>query len=940
MLAREARMGRRRTFGAPYEDAGATADASADGRWATSEDDARAGEEDAVSEGSDGGVERGDAKGARASEDADDARAVVVSGVREDEDVTDSFGVLIPGTTTFGTARESATSVARRFARRSAALAWRTRLEAPVDRTNDVVDVRARMYAETTSKYINASFYESRIQPMTRFPDGRVNATPLRVAHWIFAEEYVDREAFDEARSDEEENAGESGAKAPALAADPARAASDDAAASTSSMCGWCFGSVTKEDLERASRSEEEAQDDGLKGSRSATKFDVKTARKELEDMEDEIQRLELSALQKFYDMERAANSLRERFTVPMLKNHPRAIEIQSDIKRMDTELKRMIFNRDALKVNAQKLQDKIAAHDAMNPPKPIVVDRGKKAPRKRIVDPFEALSGGKCGAYVLLFLTLAPLHLWHHYEWIQTIRVLKPKLKENGEQTKTFITYFYNPLLVPGARRLRLPASNAEIMALLLAVQSLIGFKLWALAQPESEQDKHLSTYHYMILNTFVRVAHPCCEATIRAVRRTKRRARERAAKKLWMMEPIESVRVGANLESYKVFQVDTDNDASANADASANVDTSATANVDASVNVKGDAATAREQARAYVRVRRSRRQSRRKRNVTDDGEGESASDADEKSAPDAAEKPASGATEKPASEAAEKPASGATEKPASEAAEKPASGATESDPVKAEQVSGSVAEELQVDPEPMRSDTDDTDSFDESFAESEISSIGDEVLEIASTEDFTEFKRKGAALSDRAYKQALKLRLLHEVRSEEKGGRFTARKFSEHDNLSSRETEDFSEFISASLSGSHGAPGNPTDEAYAKLRREYVLKARAERKAEEQAKNPTKKSIFDVSDILSSLLTSGQGLQGQSTQRVENVAEVDDAVAMEKSRLNVDQADTVSQAVLRLSAKHKKQAGRGYWPNGANLRSIDQSKIARAVDEEEVYA
>lgn len=730
---------------------------------------------------------------------------------------------------------------------------------------------------------------------MTRFPDGRVNATPFRVAHWIFAEDYVDREAFDEESSDEEESASASGAKAaPEPAANSRRANSDEA--STSSMCGWCFGSVTKDDIERVNRTREEARAGEEDGAGANAKFDVKAAKKELEEAEDEIERLERSALQRFYDMERAANLLRERFTLPMIKNHPRSIELQSDIKRMDTELKQMIFNRDALKMKAQKLRQKITAHEAMNPPKPVVADRGKKAKKKRIFDPFEELSGGKCGVYVLLFLALAPLHLWHHYEWIQTTRVLKPKLKENGAQTQNFITYFYNPLLVPGARRLRLPASNAEIVALLLAVQSLIGFKLWVLAQPENERDDYLSRYHYMVLNTFLRVAQPCCNATIRALRWAKRRARERAVKKLWTEEPMESQRLGLNPES---FIDDSDNDVAE--------------------NVNGGTATAREQARAYVRVRRSRRQKRGKSKIKDVqvGERDDALGAS-KERVDAAKERVPEAAGKRVPEAAESAPIAAGSVPTTEKVPEP------------------DAEEIYAGTKDTRSDTDDTDSFHDSFAESEISSVGEEVVEVASLDDFSEFKRKGADLSSRAYKQALKLRLLHEVRATGKGGRFTSQKFSEDGDSSSRETEEFSQFITASLSGSHGMPVNPKDEAYAKLRREYVLKARAERKAEEEANEPTKRAIFDVSDMLGNLLAGGNALKEKPAQPQE----VDEAVTLEKSQLNVDQADTVSRAVLRLSARHKKQAERKYWPDGATLRSIDQSKVARAVAEEEVYA
>ena len=52
-------------------------------------------------------------------------------------------------------------------------------------------------------------------------------------------------------------------------------------------------------------------------------------------------------------------------------------------------------------------------------------------------------------------------LYLWRYYEWIQFNRVTKRRLKS---RTTTLTVYFYNPLLVPGARRLRLAASNVEL--------------------------------------------------------------------------------------------------------------------------------------------------------------------------------------------------------------------------------------------------------------------------------------------------------------------------------------------------------------------------------------------------------------------------------------------------------------------------------------------
>ena len=129
----------------------------------------------------------------------------------------------------------------------------------------------------------------------------------------------------------------------------------------------------------------------------------------------------------------------------------------------------------------------------------------------------------------------LGPLYLWHYYEWIQTNRVMKRRLES---KTSTTTVYFYNPLLVAGARRLRLPASNVELLAMLLAVQSLLSFQLWIIDQPDYSQEENIAKYEYIVLHTFVRVAVPCYNATACALRRQKRRSREQTSKKLWEYE------------------------------------------------------------------------------------------------------------------------------------------------------------------------------------------------------------------------------------------------------------------------------------------------------------------------------------------------------------------------------------------------------------------
>ena len=140
-----------------------------------------------------------------------EARAVAaaISGVRIDGRVTRTFGVLIPNTTTTAASNESQISIARRRAKASASLAWRTRLEslAPDESSDQVertIDIRARTYEETTSKYINMSYFEKRVAPLMTHPDGRRNDTTARVARWIFGEQYIKRDGFVDEESDEE----------------------------------------------------------------------------------------------------------------------------------------------------------------------------------------------------------------------------------------------------------------------------------------------------------------------------------------------------------------------------------------------------------------------------------------------------------------------------------------------------------------------------------------------------------------------------------------------------------------------------------------------------------------------------------------------------------------------------------------------------------------
>lgn len=707
-----------------------------------------------------------------------EARAVAaaISGVRIDGRVTRTFGVLIPNTTTTAASNESQISIARRRAKASASLAWRTRLEslAPDESSDQVertIDIRARTYEETTSKYINMSYFEKRVAPLMTHPDGRRNDTTARVARWIFGEQYIKRDGFVDEESDEEiETTGENKIE------DDVEKQSDTPAESNSA-CGWCFGTTTptkvveKPVIEHADEVESESE----RRKPKPKKFDITVATQDLLHKQNECARLEASCLQIFADMKRTARDLQGTFSRTMMKTDPRAIELQSTIKMMEIDLKRMLFNRDALQVEISKLQKQIADDESMKAPEVVVVEKDEIS-ELYVNDPFETFGGRNGAAPVVLFLALAPLYLWTHYEWTQTNRVTKLSLKQrSSEENPISSVYFYNPLMVPGACRLRLSASNVELFALLLAVQSLVSFKIWVASQSVYEHEDFLTTYQYMVITSFFSVARPCNNATIYSLRRSKRRARERFTQTLWKEDEYERVPIHSTKRL---------------------------------------------------------------------------------------------------------------------------------------------------------------------FAPNEFIGTSEAAFDVASVEDYDEFgNRRKIELDEDEAKDSLKIRIMTELREE--GGRFDDawRREEEFDEPSTsdsggsgdadRRTNAFSEYIKSSLTGSE-AVLEEGDPRYEELRKEYVLKARAERKAEQGQSGA--RSIFDVSGSLNSLLSRGEAQTDTARPSItQNLEE------QQQSRLNIDEADSVLRAVSFMSAKHKKKAGGGkkYWPNGT--APADESKVARAVADDD---
>ncbi|MAK95677.1 MAG: hypothetical protein CL994_04990 [Euryarchaeota archaeon] len=476
------------------------------------------------------------------------AKSAAVGGVRVDALVDDTFGVRIPGSSDADEGREGLVRAARRFGGEAQREAWRSRLEVPlakdglgnqredlqqyaafVDTFHDT-NLDVQTYSQTTSKYINLSYYNNRVEPQTRFPDGTLNSTPVRVANWIFAEEFAQRDGFVEEATttddDDEDDASET--------------ASEEDEAPTS--CFGCFarsksrvavrsGSTSQKNIAREDEFEEEARESSP----------LERVRETLAVCEEELAHAELNCRQMLLDLKRLVRSLEGNFTPEMQLNDPRAKELQEEIKDLEDSLKRLLDVRDEKRAEAAARRREIAEYErrqkSMKEQQAVSVAETvtdeiaiaeAMASRK---DPLERF--GTVGSLTsCMFLLLAPLYLWRYYEWIQFNRVTKRRLKS---RTTTLTVYFYNPLLVPGARRLRLAASNIELTSMVLAVQSLLSFQLWITDQSDEIRPTLIGVYEYILLNTFARVAVPCSNSTILALRRRKETGRETSVKKLW---------------------------------------------------------------------------------------------------------------------------------------------------------------------------------------------------------------------------------------------------------------------------------------------------------------------------------------------------------------------------------------------------------------------
>lgn len=757
------------------------------------------------------------------------AKSAASGGVRVDASVEDAFGVRIPGSSDAGEGREGLVAAARRFGGEAQREAWRSRLEVPLaddkslanqredlqqhaaflDRFHDThLDVQT--YAQTTSKYINRSYYDNRVEPQTRFPDGTFNPTPVRVANWIFAEEFAQRDGFveDETTTEEEEETEEDAEEEDEEEA-PATCFGCFARSKSRGAVRSASASETNDASTRERKQEEEVEEDASQSS------PLERARERLEVCEEELAHAELNCRQMLLDLKRLARSLADTFTPEMRRNDPRAKELQEEIKSLEDSLKRLLDVRDEKRAEAAARRREIAEYErwqkSMKEQQAVSVAETLNdeititeamASRK---DPLEGF--GMVGSLTsCMFLVLAPMYLWRYYEWIQCNRVTKRRLKS---RTTTLTVYFYNPLFVPGARRLRLAASNVELTSMVLAVQSLLSFQLWITDQSDEIRPTLIAVYEYILLNTFARVAVPCSNATILALRWRKKRGRETSVRKLWRGS---SKPVGAS-----------------------------------------------------------------RRHLTDGG------------------------------------------------------------------VAGGVSRES-LD---GFADRDGESDYDAALLD-ERSRHSEEIIDAASRVDDDDFKDALKDLDPAARKEALRVRIKNEMvqgrgRFYDKDGASDAHRDgaspyddgardARRDGASySRmgETDDFSDFLTRSTQRFV----SPESREYEMLRREYVRKARALRKAEEAEANRNKPA-FDVSTLVNQF-NANFGVSLNLSLQAEASAEETKV----ESRLDVDQAESVLNAVSKLSQKHKKRfAGRtGYLPNKANARDVDASTLAKPVEDDD---
>ena len=811
------------------------------------------------------------------------ALASATRGVRVDDDVDGEFGVLIPGTTFAAEARESVTKAARRFAEEAQAVAQRTRLQTPIaapvegdeddeqtskspvyitDDANTKFEVRT--YNDVTSKYINLDYYEKRIAPRTKYIDGTINHEAVRTATWVFAEEYAQRDGFvsDESSSEEEEE--------PEREKPPAEPVVVPQEAEQ--QRGWCCGgssSVSKPTPPPEVQVAQARSNDKLK----VTIDTEQITRDEVKGVSLSLERLELNVQQHWTDMKRFARHLENDFTPEMVNVDPRAREIKEILQTSEQRLQKMLDERSALTAKERQLRKDLDEFEgkAMVAPDPVIASKGDRTvvqsqrptennakefqPKKHaeepqrvakqdtVYDPFEKVGRESPSGLAAMFYFLAPMYLWKYYEWLAVERKVKQSVKS---QTTVKAVFFYNPLLVPGARRIRLASSVAEQLAMLLAVQSLLSFQLFIVDQKVNARAPYITLYMFVLLATFNKVATPACVATAKSVKRVKKRGRNTTAGTLWKQEVVET-----------------------------------------------PAAVTRKPLSSTDTVVMLEIESPQVSNLI-----ESNADVSE-----------------------------------------PNTGVIGADPVVSPQVSAELAPSnggIRMSLERLS----DQDLRHDDTAQS--TSSGEE-----SVRTLEEREVKVAKMTGAEKKEAMRMLIVDEFGERQNSAtasHIDAFAQSNVDTLSIHESQfggsrfDGDRVLTSlkpqSEQGDDGNEDIPVidEEGYERLRREYVAKAREERRKA----NKSQKPIFDVSEYIPTVFKRGDSKDGFKSQTALNGSTDENAL---KSTLDMEDIDSVFQAVHGKSSRHKQKygGGRGHWPNNVRARDVDVKKVARRLNEED---
>jgi len=800
------------------------------------------------------------------------ALASATRGVRVDDDVDGQFGVLIPGTTFAAEARESVTKAARRFAEEAQAVAQRTRLQTPIaapvegdeddqqtskspvyitDDANTKFEVRT--YNDVTSKYINLDYYEKRIAPRTKYIDGTINHEAVRTATWVFAEEYAQRDGF-QSSSEEEEEPGDEKPPEPVVVPREAEQQS-----------GWCCGGSNRVSKSTPPPKVQVAQaksNDKLK----VTVDTEQITRDELKSISLSLERLELNVQQHWADMKRFARHLENDFTPEMVNVDPRAREIKEILQTSEQRLQKMLDERSALTAKERQLRKALDVFEgkAMVAPDPMIASKGDRTvvqsqcptennakevqPKKHaeepqrvakqdtVYDPFEKIGRESPSGLAAMFYFLAPMYLWKYYEWLAVERKVKQSVKS---QTTVKAVFFYNPLLVPGARRIRLASSVAEQLAMLLAVQSLLSFQLFIVDQKANARAPYITLYMFVLLATFNKVATPACVATAKSVKRVKKRGRNTTAGTLWKQEV---VKTPAAVTRKTSSSTDT---------AMLEIESPQVSNlIESNANVS-----------------------------------------------------------------------------------EPNTGA---DPVvskvSAELGNGDIRMSLErLSDQDLRHD--DT---------AHSTSSGEE-----SVRTLEEREVKVAKMTGAEKKEAMRMLIVDEF-----GGRQNGATTSHIDAFAQSNVDTLSihgsQFGGSRFDGDRvltrlkpqseqGDAGNEDipvidEESYERLRREYVAKAREERRKA----NKSQKPIFDVSEYIPTVFKRGDSKDGFKSQTALNGSTDENAL---KSTLDMEDVDSVFQAVHGKSSRHKQKygGGRGHWPNNVRARDVDVKKVACRLNDED---